>query len=69
MSNMSNMSNMWSEDDERGSPDAGARDGTNGTPHGRSHRNRLGRLTWLVASGVVFPFDQPLLDAARGLGK
>jgi PAP2 superfamily. len=26
-------------------------------------------ITWLVASGVVFPFDQPLLDAARGLGQ
>jgi undecaprenyl-diphosphatase len=26
-------------------------------------------MTWLVASKVVFPFDQPLLDAAAGLGQ
>ena len=26
-------------------------------------------LTWLVASKFVFPFDQPLLDAAAGLGQ
>ncbi len=26
-------------------------------------------LTWLVASKFVFPFDQPLLDAASGLGQ
>ena len=25
-------------------------------------------LTWLVATSVVIPFDQPLLDAASGLG-
>ncbi len=26
-------------------------------------------MTWLVASKFVFPFDQPLLDAAAGLGQ
>jgi membrane-associated phospholipid phosphatase len=26
-------------------------------------------VTWLVASKFVFPFDQPLLDAASGLGQ
>ena len=26
-------------------------------------------LTWIVGSGVVIPFDQPLLDAAHGLGQ
>jgi undecaprenyl-diphosphatase len=26
-------------------------------------------MTWAVASKVVFPFDQPLLDAASGLGQ
>ena len=26
-------------------------------------------ITWAVASGFVFPFDQPLLDAGKGLGQ
>ena len=26
-------------------------------------------LTWIVASGTVIPFDQPLFDSARGLGQ
>lgn len=26
-------------------------------------------LTWIVGSGVVIPFDQPLLDAGHGLGQ